>query len=188
MSYCHPQWISEYGFTRAMNHLGTAPRLMAAAGSYSKGLLVWGGVNEEGELELGPSFAVDSAPSVPSLSGPYRLTGHSADGLVLFSVDFGMAELGDGPGNAFAFVLPVQPDWAERLYRITLSGPEGVAIIGRDGERGAALLLDRDTGLVRGILRDWLDPSGILSSARTTPPEPGLEIVVSPGVPEPDSW
>ena len=189
MSYCKPQWISEYGFTRAMNHRGTAPRLMAAVARFnSKGLLVWGGVNEEGELELEPSFAVNSAPSVPLLSGPYRLTGQAADGIVLFSVDFGMAELGDGPGNAFAFVLPVQPGWADRLYSSALSGAGGVATLDMDGGRSAALLLDRDTGTVRGILRDWLDPSSISPSARPTLPEPGLEIVVSPGVPEPDSW
>ena len=189
MSYCHPQWISDYGFTRAMNHRGTVPRVMAAVtGSSSKGLLVWGGVNAEGELELEPGFAVDSAPSVPSLSGPYRLTGHSAEGNVLFTVDFGMPELGDGPGNVFAFVLPVQPGWTERLYSITLTGPEGVVSIDRDGDRGAALLLDRDTGSVRGILRDWLDPSGVSPSTRPTLPEPGLEIVVSPGIPDPESW
>ncbi|MCY3773565.1 MAG: Ig-like domain-containing protein [Gemmatimonadetes bacterium] len=188
MSYCHPQWISEYGFTRAMHHRGTASRLLAAAGFPRKGLLVWGGVNEEGELELEPGFVVDSAPSVPSRSGPYRLAGLGADGSVLFSADFGMPELGDGPGNAFAFVLPVQSGWSERLYRIVLSGPEGVVSTERDGDRSAALLLDRDTGRVRGLLRDWLDPTGVSPRARPMLPEPGLEIVVSPGVPDPESW
>ena len=188
MSYCHPGWISEYWFTRAMNYRETEPRLLAATGFSSKGLLVWGGVNEDGELVIEPGFAVDAPSSMPTLPGPYQLTGRSADGIVLFTVDFGMAELGDGPGNAFAFVLPAQPGWAERLYSITLSGPEGVVSIDGDGDRGAALLLDRDTGLVRGILRDWLDPSGVSPSARTTLPEPGLEIVVSSGVPGPDAW
>ena len=191
MSYCHPQWISEYGFTRAINYRETEPRLLAAAGVAgfgSKGLLVWGGVNEEGELELEPSFVVDASPSLPTLSGPYRLTGRTANGIVVFSVDFGMAELGDGPGNAFAFVLPVQLGWAQRLHGITLSGPEGVVSIDKDSDRSAALLMDRDTGLVRGILRDWLDPSVVSPRARPTLPEPGLEIVVSPGIPDPDSW
>ncbi len=190
MSYCHPQWISEYGFTRAMNYRETEPRLMAAASTRfsTKGLLVWGGVNEDGELELEPSFVVDSSPSVSTRSGPYRLTGQSVNGITVFSVDFGMAELGDGPGNAFAFVLPVQPGWSERLYSITLSGPEGIVSMDRDGDFSAALLLDRDTGSVRGILRDWLDPTVVSPSVRTTLPEPGLEIVVSPGVPDPDSW
>ena len=188
MSYCNPQWISEYGFTRAMNHRGTEPRLFAAAGFKSKGLLVWGGVNEEGELELEPAFVVDAPPSKSTLPGPYRLTGRSEDGFVLFALDFGMAELGDGEGNAFAFVIPVLPGWADRLYDITFTGPEGVVSVGRNSDRSAALLLDRDTGIVRGILRDWLDPLSVSPRARPTLPEPGLEIVVSPGVPDADSW
>ena len=191
MSYCRPQWISEYGFTRAINYRETEPRLMAAAAAArfsTKGLLVWGGVDEDDELELEPSFVVDSSPSVPTRSGPYRLTGQSVNGITVFSVDFDMAELGDGPGNAFAFVLPVQPGWSERLYSITLSGPEGIVFLDRDSDLSAALLLDRDTRTVRGILRDWLDPSGVSPSVRTTLPEPGLEIVVSPGVPDPNSW
>ena len=194
MSYCNPQWISEYGFTRAINYQGAQAQLMAAAsiaaagGFGSKGLLVWGGVNGDGELELEPSFVVDSSPSVPTLSGPYRLTGRTANGITIFTVDFGMAELGDGPGNAFAFVLPVQPGWAQRLHGITLSGPEGIVSMDRDIDRSAALLMDRSTGIVRGILREWLDTSDVSPRARPTLPEPGLEIVVSPGVPDPDSW
>lgn len=194
MSYCRPQWISEYGFTRAINYRETEPRSMAAAAAArfgtkgTKGLLVWGGVNEDGELELEPSFVIDSSPSVPTLSGPYRLTGQTENGITVFSVDFGMAELGDGPGNAFAFVLPVQPGWAENLHGITLSGPEGIVSMDRDSDRSAALLMDRNSGLVRGILREWLDTSDVSPRARPTLPEPDLEIVISPGVPDPDSW
>ena len=188
MSYCHPQWISEYGFTRAMDYRATAPRQMAAVGTNSKGLLVWGGVDEDGELELQPAFTVDAPPAGPALRGPYRLAGRAANGGVLFEMDFGMSELGCGGGHVFAFVLPARADWAERLYRITLSGPEGIVSVGRDSDLGAALLFDRGTGMVRGILRDWTDPSGALLGARRTLPEPGLEIVVSPGVPDPDSW
>ena len=188
MSYCHPQWISEYGFTRAMNYRETEPRLLASSGFGSKGLLVWGGVNEDGEPELEPSFVVDAPYSMPALPGPYRLTGQTANGIVLFTVEFGMVELGDGDGNAFAFVIPVQPNWADRLYSITFSGPEGVVSMDGESDRGAALLLDRGTGLVRGILRDWLDPLSVTPSARPTLPESGLDIVVSPGIPGPDSW
>ena len=188
MSYCHPQWISEYGFTRALNYRETEPRQFAATHVSSKGLLLWGGVNEYGEPGLEPAFVVDAPASVPTLPGPYRLTGRSGDGSVLFALDFGMPELGDGEGNVFAFVVPVEPGWAERLYEISFTGPEGAESVGRDGDRGAALLLDRNTGIVRGILRDWLDPLSVSPSVRTTLPEPGLEIVVSPGVPDADSW
>ena len=188
MGYCHPQWISEYGFTRAIQYRGTEPPAFAAAYSTGKGLLIWGGVDESGDLVLQPSFAVDAAPSLPVNSGPYRLTGEATDGSTLFSLDFGMAELGDGEGNVFAFVVPVQPGWADRLGSISLTGPEGSAEIDREGDRIAALLIDRSTERVRGLLRNWLDPSGVSPRGRRSLPEPGLEITVSTGVPDPESW
>ena len=190
MSFCQPKWISEYGFTRAMNYRKTEPRLLAAAfdGFGSKGLLVWGGVNEDGELQIEQAFPVYASFSIPSQPGPYQLAGYTSDGFALFELEFGMAELADGDGNVFAFVLPMQSGWAEQLSGITLSGSEGVVSIVRDSARSAALLLDRNSGTVRGILRDWLDLSEESPSARLTLPEPGLEIVVSPGIPDPDSW
>ena len=188
MSYCHPQWISEYGFTRAIQYRGTEPPAFAAAYSTGKGLLIWGGVDESGDLVLQPSFAVDAAPSLPVNSGPYRLSGEATDGSTLFSLDFGMAELGDGEGNVFAFVVPVQPGWADRLGSISLTGPEGSVEIDREGDRTAALLIDRSTERVRGLLRNWLDPAGVSPRGRRSLPEPGLEITVSTGVPDPESW
>ena len=188
MSYCQPNWVSDYGFTRAMKFREIEPRLVAAAGLRSKGLLVWGGVSPEGELEIEPAFPVDASSTIPTHPGPYQIAGFSADGFALFTVDFGMAELADGEGNVFAFIIPLQPNWAERLYSISFSGPEGAVSVGRHNDLGAALLLDRNTGTVRGILRDWQVASSGLPSARPVLPEPGLEIVVSPGIPEPDSW
>ncbi len=189
MSYCHPQWISEYGFTRAINYRHSEPqRFVASLRREEKGLLVWGGVDESGDLELEPSFVVDAAPSRSRIQGSYRLIGESADGGTLFELDFGMVELGDGDGGAFAFVIPVQTDWQYRLTRISFSGPEGIVTLDRESNRTAALLMDRNTGRVRGLLRNWLDPTGISPRVRRTMPEPGLEITVSTGIPDPDSW
>ena len=189
MTYCEPQWISDYGFTKAIVYRESEPRLFAAAlPAGGKGLLVWGGANENGELELEPGFVVDAAPVLPEVSGPYVIQGESQDGSTLFIQDFGMAELGDGDGYVFAFVIPVQPEWSERLSRISFSGPGGVVYIDRTSDQSAALLLDQSTGRVRGILRDWLDTSAIEPRGRPALPEPGLEIQVSPGIPGPDSW
>ena len=189
MSYCHPQWISEYGFTRALGYRHSETRRFAASfRQEERSLLIWGGVNEYGDLVLEPSFVVDAVPSFPRIQGLYRLTGQTADGATLFELDFGMAELGDGDGNAFAIVIPVQTGWTDRLDSISFSGPEGIVTIGREGDRTAALLMDRNTGRVRGLLRNWLDPTGISPRVRRTMPEPDLEITVSPGIPDPESW
>lgn len=191
MSYCEPQWISDYGFTKAMAYRQTEPELFATAvPAGRKGLLVWGGVNENGELELEPSFVVDASPVLPQASGPYVIQGEAQDSGTLFTLDFDMPDLGDGDGvgNVFAFVLPVQSDWSEKLLSITFAGPEGVVNMRRNNDRTSALLLDQSTGSVRGILRNWLVTSAITPSVRPTLPEPGLDIQVSPGVPGPDSW
>ena len=190
MSYCHPQWISEYGFTRAFNYLHSETQRFAASiiRQEETSLLIWGGVNENGDLVLEPSFVVNAAPSFPRIQGSYRLTGESADGGTLFELDFGMVELGDGDGGAFAFVIPVQTDWQYRLTRISFSGPEGIVTLDRESNRTAAILMDRSTGRIRGLLRNWLDPSGILPGVRRTLPEPGLEITVSTGIPDSESW
>ena len=193
MGYCgSPDWISDYHFTKAMGYRVYREvlfsRIAASYGSTTRGLLVWGGVNENGELVLEPAFVVDAPPVLPREDGPYEITGEDEGGGVLFQLSFVMKKIADGEGSAFTFVLPVQPDWPGRLYRITLSGPEGdVEIEGDDGP-SIALLIERGTGRVRGILRDWPAPGESVQAARRTLPEPGLDVVISNGIPAPADW
>ncbi len=191
MSYCWPQWISEFSFSRALRHRyhETGRREAAAYTGSTRGLLLWGGMNGDKELFLEPAFVVSAPPSPPRMDGPYRLTGEAEDGSTVFDVAFGMAEIAcGGTGGAFAFILPVQPDWSARLARVTLSGHEGVSTL--DGEEGAAaaLLLDRSTGNVLGILRDWSEPAAKRAAASLGLPEPDLEVLVSRGIPDAASW
>lgn len=196
MGYCRPRWISDYHFNKAMGYRlsqAQAARTVAIASS-SRSLLLWGGVEEDGELVLEPSFVVDAPAAVPEMGGPYRVTGEDSDGGVLFDLPFGMPEIADGGRGAFAFILPARADWSRRLARITLSGPEGVATLDKEdefneeGETAAALLLDPYSGQVRGILRDWPGPEVTRPSARRVLPEPGLKVVVSGGIPEDSDW
>ena len=188
MSYCTTlanTWISGYHFSKALRHR-QAETAGAAARPAARTLLLWGGVDEFGDPVLEPAFAADAVPSVPPAAGAYRLTGADAAGRVLFSFAFDMGGIADGAGGAFAFALPARPSWAARLSRITLSGPGGAAATGRAGERAAALLRDA-AGRVRGVLRDVpVAAAGV--AARRMAPEPGLEIVISRGVPDPASW
>ena len=190
MSYCGPQWISDYNFTRAIRYRKKTETTDVPIGSAASALLLWGGVDENGALVLEPAFVADDAASTPPERGPYRLTGTDNRERVLFTVDFGMDEFAHGGGGAFAFALPARSSWAGRLARITLTGPEGRVSMGAAGERSAALLLDRVTGQVRGLLRDLPTTSEIQDgiAARVLPPEPGLEIVISRGVPKKASW
>ncbi|MDE2890834.1 MAG: leucine-rich repeat domain-containing protein [Gemmatimonadota bacterium] len=192
MSYCHPQWIGEFSFSRALRHRLHGRRTYEAAAAYTssaRGLLLWGGVNGDKELFLESAFVVNAPPSLPSMDGPYRLMGEDQEGGTVFDLNFGMAEIAcGGKGRVFAFILPVQPDWAGRLARISFSGPEGVVTL--DGMEGpaTALLLDRATGSVRGILRDWAEPAAKRAATTLGIPEPDLEVLVSRGIPDAVSW
>ena len=209
MSYCGPRWISDYHFTKALNYRVLQAQNMSSASLYTsspsaRNLLLWGGVNERGELVLEPAFAVDAPAALPDLDGPYLIEGEARDGGVLFRLSFGMPEISHGEGGVFAFILPARSDWPDRLARITLSGPEGVATLGGEEELddwdapAAALLLDPVTGSVRGLLRDWPDQGvsepGVSAAAvrsaaaRWAAPEPGLEVLISRGIPEFEDW
>ena len=190
MGYCFGnQWIGAYHFARALNyrHYHEGHPDLAGASLSSRSLLIWGGVDEQGEPHLEPAFLVDAPPSPLQPGGPYRLAGESAEGAALFSFYFEIPESvsdeGEG-GGAFAFVLPMRPAWGRSLARVTLSGPGGVAELDGDGGRSAALLLDRVTGSVRGYLRDWHAPDGSAGAARRVVPE-GLDVLISNGLPGP---
>ena len=185
MSYCLPGWISDFHFVKALIYRQSEETPVPAARAASAtNLLLWGEVNDLAETVLHPAFAVDAPPVLPESGGPYRLTGDDGAGNTLFALSFGAAKIADGAGSVFAFVLPVRTDWLDRLHRITLSGPEGVKTIDRSGGTAAAIMLDRTTGAVRGILRDWPDQGGSPPFARRVLPEGDFEVLVSRGIPD----
>ena len=185
MSYCPPGWISDFHFVKALIYrrsLGTP--VPAARAASATNLLLWGEVNDLGETVLHPAFAVDAPAVLPETGGPNRLTGEDEAGNTLFALSFGAAEIADGTGSVFAFVLPVRAEWLDRLHRIAFSGPEGVTTMDRSGGPAAAIMLDRATGAVRGILRDWPDQDGTPAFARRVLPDGDFEIRVSRGIPD----
>ncbi|MDE2847552.1 MAG: leucine-rich repeat domain-containing protein [Gemmatimonadota bacterium] len=192
MSYCGPRrWISDYNFKKAMGFRLSEEQESLVASSFTpstRSLLLWGGVNSSGEIILEPVFVVSAPPSPPQLGGLYEIVGEDQEGRTLFSVSFDMPEVEDAEEKAFAFILPVQTAWATSLQSITLSGPEGVSSLDGEDDPTAALLLDQSSGQVRGLLSDWPGPSTTLRAARRSPPEPGLEVVISKGVPEEEDW
>ena len=189
MGYCGYKWISDYSFRKAMGYRLNTESAASTAAAAETSLLLWGGANAEGDLSLEPAFVVEAPPALPESGGAYRVFGSDALGNELFSLSFDMDEIADGDGSSsFAFAVPVRPDWADALARITLSGPDGSVEMDRDGGSAAALLRDPVTGRVRGILRDLRTED--LAGAAIAPdlPEPGLEVQLSRGVPAADAW
>ncbi len=205
MSYCQPAWVSDYHFSNALRQRlleedaeGPNPPRRAPA------LLLWGGVAQDGTPVLNPAFAADLPLSLPASDGDWRIRGTDEDGAELFSLRFEMQEAAtDGyRGGGFAFALPTEPGWVERLARLALTGPGGAgAAIDETFERPMAILRERATGRIRGFVsgRD-LAALGVESAADRTDPgagapsgsaglagwlssEPGVEILTSRGLP-----
>ncbi len=191
MGYCFQNvWISDYHFKKAIDFRTYEEEAMlySAMSASTKSLLVWGVLSSGGDLALEPSFVVEASPMLPQGGGPYRLAGEDAGGHILFTLDFAMNEIADGDGGrSFAFVVPVRSNWRDRLVRITLSGPEGYVEMARDGGRSTALLRNQSDGQVRGFL-DWPETGATVRGARRLLPEPGLDVMVSPGIPDPADW
>ena len=203
MSYCGPVGISEFHFANALRFRLFDERSPQAASLVAQGegrlrpasliakkaksLLLWGGLDAEGQLFLNPSFVVDAPTALPRVTGEHWITGRSGSGDELFSVGFAMPEVVDGDGSSsFAFVLPVEPGWAVRLASITLSGPSGSATLDSDTDIPLFILVDPSTGQVRGILRDLPQAaaSALVSQAGTE----SLDVLFSHGIPDVAAW
>ena len=191
MSYCRPRWISDYHFTNALRFrlLDARPTLLASRSAQeAESLLLWGGTDRDSKPFLNPAFVVDAPPTLPGAGGEHRITGRTGSGNELFALDFTMPEVADGDGSSsFAFVLPVEPGWADNLASIELSGPGGPARLDGDTDLAISIVLDPGTGQVRAILRDA--PQADMAAALA--PQAGgesLDTLFSRGIPDAAAW
>ncbi|WP_310779379.1 M66 family metalloprotease [Candidatus Palauibacter scopulicola] len=157
MTYCGPQWISDYHFDKALEHRfenDAAPGRDAAVTGDIRGaqLLLWGRVSPGGRLKLDPAFVLDASPRLPASGGPYRVEGSGANGESLFRLNFDLERVDHG-GGSFLFAIPFDDRWTHSLDRIVLSGPEGAAVLDGGSDAPMALVTDRATGRIRAILR-----------------------------------
>ena len=191
MTYCDPPWISGYNFTGMLNHrLKQARSAAASTGPRTRSLLLWGGVDGEGNVFLDPAIVVDAPVVLPSSGGAYRLAGLGADGRELFSFNFEMPTIADGDGqSSFAYTLPAQSEWSGALESITLSGPEGSTTLDRDHDRPVTILFDPVAERVRAILRhaEGVAVAGA-ATARSAWVAEGLEVFHSRGIPDAAAW
>ena len=193
MSYCGVEGVSDYHFANALRWRLHDEAGVGAyyAGPPTQALLLWGGVGTDGAPFLNPAFVFDGRPSLLDGAGAWRIVGETGDGRVLFSERFQMAETADGDGrSSFALALAADSDWADALSRIVLTGPGGSVAMNAGAGPAAALLRDPATGRVRGILGNWRESAaaGAQPDAGRVPPERGLEVQLSSGIPRSDAW
>ena len=182
MSYCFEHmWISDYQFNRAMTHRlngdGGIDHSAGVAALQGPGrgemLVVWGRVRD-GRLMLEPAFVLDGPVVLPEADGPYRVEGLGAGGEARFTLSFSPTPLAYG-GGRFVFFIPYEPEWADNLDRIVLTGPEGEYAVTRDGEPRMAVVSDRITGRLRAIIRDW--------DGEPLPGEETANVTITRGIP-----
>ena len=188
---CSPIWTSGYGFSKALNWR-LRDEAAAARGPTTTptiSLLLWGGVDTDGNPHLNPAFVVDAPVALPKQPGAYTLTGRGVGGGELFSLSFAMPVVADGDGSSsFAFALPVRPGWEDALATITLSGPNGTFTLDDDTDRPMAILRNPATGRVRGFLRDLPLETQAAMDAAGRAVEPGLQVLFSRGIPDSSEW
>jgi hypothetical protein len=120
MSYCGPNWVSDYTYEGVLNFRGAGPLIGGVSAEAGQGVLVWGRIRKDG-IVLEPAFSVTAPPRLPSHPGSNRLIGVSASGATLFDLNFAgdiAPDLPGGPEEHFAFVVPL--DQAADLAEIRL--------------------------------------------------------------------
>jgi hypothetical protein len=131
MSYCNPQWISDYTYKKILTFRAGSPigLLKEPQGEAPKEpcLLVWG-LRRDSELLLEPSFLISTRPSPPA-QGPYRVEGLDALGRVLWSQSFDLLQTThpyDPTSAGFCFAVPLPAETVDRIaaLRIVESGEE----------------------------------------------------------------
>jgi hypothetical protein len=156
----------------------------------TRNLLLWGGIDADRVPFLDPVFVIDAPPSLPRSIGEYVVSGRASDGTVLFSLPFEMPVVADGDGSSsFVFMLPVEPGWAGSLASVTLDGPGGSATLDEDSNRPMAIVRDKTTGRIQGILRDLPETVMTGEAANTAAfRTPTSEVLFSRGIPGPGAW
>jgi hypothetical protein len=128
MSYCHPQWISDYTYTGVYNwRVGhpSAPDFVHA--DLQPCIIVWGRI-VDGRVQLEPSFQMLTHPSLPEKSGAYALRALDANGAPLFALSFDGDSVADAPGagRSFAYAIPLARA-SKPIASLVLAGPRGSA-------------------------------------------------------------
>ena len=126
MSYCHPQWISDYTYkgvyTWRVGH-PSSPDFVHA--DLQPCIIVWGHI-VDGRMVLEPSFRIVTHPSLPEKGGAYALRALDASGAPLFSLSFDGDSVADAPGagRSFAYAIPLSRA-TKPIASLVLAGPRG---------------------------------------------------------------
>ena len=178
MSYCHGGWIGDYHFSNSLRHRLDAEAQAARHTVPTRTLLVWGGLDSDGDPFLEPAFLVEAVPSQPAPGSEFRLSGRTVDGGQAFALTFDMPDLPDVDDGRSAFVFTVPETWSGTLASISLVGGGGSAILDQATDSPMTIVRDPVSGQVRAFLRG---PEATAMAVGGV--EPGMETLFSRGIP-----
>lgn len=133
MSYCDPQWISDYTYKKILTYRVSDPTFQGQGAHESAAretcLMIWG-LERGDEMTLEPSISLETRPSLPA-PGLDRVQGLDASGREVFSQSFVLmqaTEQLDPPVAGFCFALPLSISMADRIetIRVIRAGQERV--------------------------------------------------------------
>ena len=150
----------------------------APFGPKTRSVVVWGGLDPDGNPFLEPSFIADDVlPSLPPSGRDFVVRGRTNAGDEVFSLRFDMPETMDVDDGSSGFVFAVPVTWEGELETIVLAGGDGSVVLNEDTNLPMTILRDPVTGQVRAVLRS---PA---AQAMASVGEPGLETLFSRGIP-----
>jgi hypothetical protein len=125
MSYCAPQWLSDYTFEGILDFRSAlpAPELRIRLERVNC-LLVWGRITPD-SIILEPAFDIMAVPVMPEGTGPYWLEALAADGALILGYSFtggAVADLPNGLETHFSFLMPVAREGTHRPATLRVSG------------------------------------------------------------------
>jgi hypothetical protein len=150
MSYCGPEWVSDYTWNAMLGYRQGGPNnLVAGGGASGRGLLVWGRITPSG-LVLEPALVVNAPPTAVR-PGPHRVEFRAADGTLLGYRQFAgevHTDLPTGAEEAFAFVVPLNAALEQRLASVELraGGRTQARRVGAVGKRPPTPIIRRQGG------------------------------------------
>jgi hypothetical protein len=148
MSYCSPQWISDYTYKKILTFRESSPiglfKLDDDVLPKQPCLLVWG-LRRDGEVILEPAFLITARPSLPA-PGPYRVEGLDGAGRRLWSQSFDLmpsTHPSDPTSAGFCFAVPVSQETLDQIVslRILDGGVELVRRASTEPSPGKSLRL-----------------------------------------------
>ncbi len=129
MSYCDPQWVSNFNYVRVQQFLEARPALQSLQGAVASPYIQLGGRVTGDEVELNPISLIETHALPENEGGEYTVTLY---GERTVTVPFGTARIADLEQQHFALLVPA----VKGLYGVEVS-------------RGGKLLARKVAGPVR---------------------------------------